>query len=97
MRMKTENEITVRTKSCDGCRVEKMPLVEMQDAFTRLIAERKTDNENKTTIDADTMSRLQAMANELGKPITADAASIRRLHDIAKEITAVPYRQYITA
>ena len=46
MRMKTENEITVRTKSCDGCRVEKMPLVEMQDAFTRLIAEMETDNEN---------------------------------------------------
>ena len=40
----------------------------------------------KNTIDADTTSRLQAMANELGKPITADAASIRRLHDIAKEI-----------
>ena len=40
----------------------------------------------KTTIDADTASRLQAMANELGKPLTADAASIRRLYDIAKEI-----------
>ena len=40
----------------------------------------------KTTIDADTTSRLQAMANELGKPFTADAASIRRLHAIAKEI-----------
>ncbi len=26
------------------------------------------------------------MANELGKPLTADAASIRRLHDIATEI-----------
>ena len=40
----------------------------------------------KTTIDADTTSRLQAMANELGKPLTADAASIRQLHDIATEI-----------
>ena len=40
----------------------------------------------KTTIDADTASRLQAMVNELGKPLTADAASIRRLHDIAKEL-----------
>ena len=40
----------------------------------------------KNLIDADTMSRLQAMANVLGKPLTADAASIRRLHDIAKEI-----------
>ena len=45
--MKTENEIMVRTKSCRSRRVEKMPLVEMQDAFARLIAERKTDNENK--------------------------------------------------
>ena len=45
--MKTENEIMVRTKSCGGCWVEKRPLVEMKDAFARLIAERKTDNENK--------------------------------------------------
>ncbi len=45
--MKTENEITMRTKSCGGCWVEKMPLVEMKDAFVRLITERKTDNENK--------------------------------------------------
>ena len=30
----------------------------------------------QTLIDADTASRLQAMANELGKPLTADAASI---------------------
>ena len=45
--MKTENEITGRTKSCGGCWVEKMPLVEMKDAFVRLITERKTDNENK--------------------------------------------------
>ena len=45
--MKTENEITVQTESCGGHRSEKLPLVEMQDAFTRLIAERKTDNENK--------------------------------------------------
>ncbi len=45
--MKTKNEITVRTKSCRSRRVEKMPLVEMKDAFVRLITERKTDNENK--------------------------------------------------
>ena len=32
-RMKTENEITERTKSCRGCRVEKMPLVEMKDTL----------------------------------------------------------------
>lgn len=31
--MKTENEIIVRTKSCDGCRVEKMPLTEMKAAL----------------------------------------------------------------
>lgn len=31
--MKTENEIVVRTKSCDGCRVEKMPLTEMKDTL----------------------------------------------------------------
>lgn len=31
--MKTENEITMRTKSCDGCRVENMPLVEMKDTL----------------------------------------------------------------
>ena len=33
MRMKTENEIMVRTKSCGGCRVEKMPLTEMKDTL----------------------------------------------------------------
>ena len=33
MRMKTENKITVRTKSCGGRRVEKMPLVEMKDTL----------------------------------------------------------------
>ena len=33
MSMKTKNEITVRTKSCDGCRVEKMPLAEMKDTL----------------------------------------------------------------
>ena len=48
--MKTENEIMVRTKSCRSRRVEKMPLVEMQDAFTRLITERKTDNEIRDNI-----------------------------------------------
>lgn len=47
--MKKKDEITVRTKSCRSRRVEKMPLVEMQDAFTRLITEMKTDNENKKT------------------------------------------------
>ena len=31
--MKTENEITERTKSCRGCRVEKMPLTEMKDTL----------------------------------------------------------------
>ena len=45
--MKTENEITVRAKSCGGHRSEKMPLVEMKDALARLITESKTDNENK--------------------------------------------------
>ena len=45
--MKKKDEITERTKSFAGQRREKMPLVEMQDAFTLLIAERKTDNEDK--------------------------------------------------
>ena len=31
--MKKKDEITVRTKSCGGHRSEKLPLVEMQDAF----------------------------------------------------------------
>ena len=43
----------------------------------------------KTTIGADTTSRLQAKANELGKPITADTANIRRLHDSATEINTL--------
>ena len=45
--MENKNEITVRTKSCGVCRGEKMPLVEMKDAFARLTTERKTDNETK--------------------------------------------------
>ena len=45
--MKTKNEIMVWTKSCRSRRAKKMPLVEMKDAFVRLITERKTDNENK--------------------------------------------------
>ena len=45
--MKKKDEITERTKAFAGQRREKLPLVEMQDAFARLIAERKTDNENK--------------------------------------------------
>lgn len=45
--MKTENEIMVRTKSCRSRRGEKMPLVEMKDAFVQITTERKTDNEDK--------------------------------------------------
>ena len=33
--------------------------------------------------------RLHAIADGLKKPISADAESIRRLHDIAKEITSL--------
>lgn len=44
--MKKKDEITVRTKSFAGQRREMLPLVEMLDAFTRLIAEMETDNEN---------------------------------------------------
>ena len=40
-------------------------------------------------IDKISSSRLQAIADELKKPISADAESIRRLHDIAKEITSL--------
>ncbi|MBQ7190970.1 MAG: histidine phosphatase family protein [Kiritimatiellae bacterium] len=31
--MKKEDKITVRMKSCGGCRIEKLPLVEMKDAL----------------------------------------------------------------
>ena len=40
-------------------------------------------------IDKISSSRLQAIADELKKPISADAESIRRLHDFAKEITSL--------
>ena len=40
-------------------------------------------------IDKISSSRLQAIADELKKPISADAESIRRLHNIAKEITSL--------
>ena len=40
-------------------------------------------------IDKSTSSRLHAIAEELKKPVSADAASIRHLHDIAKEITSL--------
>ena len=45
--MKNNDEITVRAKSCGGYRSEKMPMVEMKDAFVQITTERKTDNENK--------------------------------------------------
>ena len=40
-------------------------------------------------IDKYTSSRLHAIAEELKKPISADAESIRRLHDIASVITSL--------
>lgn len=40
-------------------------------------------------IDKSTSNRLHEISAELAKPISADAESIRRLHDIAKEITSL--------
>jgi len=40
-------------------------------------------------IDKSTSSRLHAIADELKKPVSAVAKSIRRLHDIAKELTSL--------
>ena len=40
-------------------------------------------------IDKYTSSRLHAIAEELKKPVSAVAKSIRRLHDIAKELTSL--------
>ena len=40
-------------------------------------------------IDKSTSNKLHAIADGLKKPISADAESIRRLHDIAKEITSL--------
>ena len=43
----------------------------------------------KTVIQSSTSNRLHEISAELAKPISADAESIRRLHDIAKEITSL--------
>ena len=43
----------------------------------------------KTAIQSSTSNRLQEISAELAKTISADTASIRRLHDIAKEITSL--------
>lgn len=43
----------------------------------------------KTAIQSSTSNRLQEISAELAKTISADAASIRRLHDIAKELTSL--------
>lgn len=40
-------------------------------------------------IERSTSNRLHEISAELAKPISADAKSIRRLHDIAKEITSL--------
>ena len=40
-------------------------------------------------IDKSTSNKLHAIADGLKKPISADAESIRRLHDIAKELTSL--------
>ena len=42
-----------------------------------------------TFINNDVANRLHEISAELAKPISADAESIRRLHDIAKEITSL--------
>ena len=42
-----------------------------------------------TFINNDVANRLHEISAELKKPISADAAFIRRLHDIAKEITSL--------
>ena len=43
----------------------------------------------KTVIQSSTSNRLHEISAELAKPISADAESIRRLHDIAKEIASL--------
>ena len=41
------------------------------------------------SIDANMIQRLHAILDELALPLTADASSVRRLHDAAKAITAL--------
>ena len=43
----------------------------------------------KTTIDESTNQRFHAILDELALPLTADASSVRRLHDAAKAITTL--------
>ena len=43
----------------------------------------------KTAIQSSTSNRLQEISAELAKTISADTASVRRLHDIAKELTSL--------
>ena len=43
----------------------------------------------KTIIDESTNQRFHAILDELALPLTADASSVRRLHDAAKAITVL--------
>ena len=41
------------------------------------------------SVDANMIQRFHAILDELALPLTADASSVRRLHDAAKAITTL--------
>ena len=48
-----------------------------------------TDKDKKNTIDNNTELRLHEIADALAAPFSADAQSVRRLHELARAITSL--------